>query len=455
MVSSAPISVLDHGAVSNGLAAVNTAAFSAALVAAIAAQRPLYIPAGSYPLTAGVLNFAAQGLKIFGDGLLTELRFEGNSSAAFNLDGGTNGSGVGEMIVEDLLIYGNASISYGFYQSGVWRSTFKNITVRDCTTQAFYILHGVSNNYTDLKYSVNANAPVPVATPTRGIVLGSSGPGYYTADCTFINTIMEGHTAGPGIYIIEGSGNTFVGGTSEGNSSGVVLLPGCARNTFKGMWFEANTSTDVEVNGTSNNFYDCYFGSSSSNANIECVVSGGALFVGGYVRSINLQATSSDTTLIGCGVDENLGGAIGIKGVGTYKSMGLSKIGNTGLVTGNLPDVLGESGSFIATARGLTTVVTGTIYYSRVGKSVTLSIPTILGVSNSTEFDLNVLPPEIRPVSPQYVTAVVINNGVYSVSEAEVLPNGYLVFIAAFISGPFVASGTKGVSRSSITYSLT
>jgi hypothetical protein len=56
-----------------------------------------------------------------------------------------------------------------------------------------------------------------------------------------------------------------------------------------------------------------------------------------------------------------------------------------------------DEGSFTVTATGLTTILTGTAFYVRVGKSVTLHIPSILGTSNANTFTMTGLPASIRP----------------------------------------------------------
>lgn len=446
MINGAPISVMDYGA---GAGGDDTSMFVTAIADAVAQSKALHIPAGQYNIASGGVNFAANNLHIFGDGNGTVLNFTG-TGPGFHLLGGTAGSGVGEMCVEGLRIIGNANISYGFYAQGVWRSTFRDIEVRECNTTAFYIRHGVSNVYDTLKTSTNSNS-TPTTIPTNGLILADNGTGYYTADCTFINPIMEGVSTG--VYILQGSGNTFVGGTSEGNVHGIVIGEGCDHNNVVGMWFEANTADDAAVDGTGNQFQGCYFGSTPSNSNVE-VIRGNTTFTGGYIRTAHLQSTSSNTRFFGCGFDQNLTGTLGITGPGTYKAVGLTKIDSGGLAVGEMPDVVGESGSFTATASGLTTSPTGTVYYHKIGKTVTLMIPTISGTSNATTFNLNILPESIRPSNTQKALMTIINNGIYSVSYANIQANGYIVLWAAFNASSFVSSGTKGVSECTLSYLL-
>lgn len=448
MVNSAPLSVLDYGASTNATAVVNTAAFVSAVAAAISQNKSLEIPAGTYLLTANGVNFAGQGLTIFGHGNDTILQFTGTGQG-FVLNGGADGAGVGAMSVSNLRIVGNPNITDGFYQAGVFRSTFRNIEVRECNNNAFTILHGVSNQYDTLKYSTNEAAQT--TTPSNGLVLNNNGTGAYTADCTFINCIMEGFP-GRGCYIVDGSGNVFVGGTFEGVAKGLEISALSARNKFVNVWLEANTTNDAEIYGNFNMFDGCYFGSTSSSLNIQLVTAGGTVFNGGFIRAVNMQVTSSDTTFLGCGLSDNAG--LAFQGIGTYKRLGCTKLDVNAAVVGIFNDVVGESGSFTATASGLTTTPTGLVYYHKLGNTVTLMIPTISGTSNATTFDLNILPESIRPSNTQKSLMTVINNGAYSVSYANIQANGYIVLWAAFNSSSFVSSGTKGVSECTLTYLL-
>jgi hypothetical protein len=339
-VNKESIVVTSKGAHPSKTATENTIAFNAAITECLAAGKALIIPSGPYLLEADGVDFSGQGLQIVGCGLAT-LQFTG-AGRAFVLNGGTAGLGIGGMKVENLLILGGPDITDGFYSTGVWRSSFKDIEVRECNNNAFTILHGVSNQYDSLKYSTNEAAQT--TTPTNGLVLDNAGAGYYTANCTFTNPVMEGF-AGRGIYLVDASGNTFTGGTSEGVAVGVTSLATSGRNHFAGLWCEANTTRDLEINGVANSFDDCYFGSNTpSGNNVEITTGQGTLFRGGFVRIANLQSTSRDTAFIGTAFSAGLAG---ITGTGTYTRIGATALDINGVVVSRYPDVLGAVDSIV------------------------------------------------------------------------------------------------------------
>lgn len=340
IINGAPISVLDYGAIGNGVSN-DTAAFVAAVADAVAENKALEIPAGTYLLNSEGVNFAAQGLSVFGHGNNTILKFTG-TGRGFVLNGGTNGSGIGAMSVSDFLIVGNPNITDGFFQTGVFRSIFRNIEVRECNNNAFTILHGVSNQYDTLKYSTNEAAQT--TTPTNGLVLDNNGVGYYTADCTFTNCIMEGF-AGRGCFIVDGQGNVFVGGTFEGVTRGLEITATGFGNKFINVWFEANTLNDAEIYGNSNIFDGCYFGSNTpSQLNVQLVTAQGTVFNSGFIRAVNMQIVSNDSAFFGCGLSSNV--ALNFQGAGTFKRVACKKIDINAAVVGVFIDIIGESGSW-------------------------------------------------------------------------------------------------------------
>lgn len=448
MIEGAPVSVLDYGASPSETATNNATAFNAAIAYCVANNLTLVIPDGIYQLPAGTtVNFAGNGLRIIGQGRPT-LQYVG-AGIAFYCNAGVDGTRVDDMQIENLLIVGNPAVTHGCYLSGVVRSVIRNIEVRECSAYAFNIRWGVSNLYENLKYSASGET----TTASTGVYLTNAGTGLYTADCTFINCIAEDF-AGNGAVLNDASGNVFIGGTFEACNNGLVVGAASRLNTFTNVWFELNTDKDVEVAGNTNTFIDCNFVSSGSNPSIVVSEGDGNSFAGGYFRTAELQSTSSGTSFYGCSTDQSLSGTTGIQGSGSYKAYGLSKVDDDGAYVDVFPDVLGETGTFTATATGLTTTQTGTVTYQRAGKIVTLSIPFIGGTSNSTAFTLTGLPSVIRPTNTQRATLVVTDNGTQALGLGDVASNGTVTLSKNVSGAAFTASGSKSVEPGTFTYLL-
>lgn len=343
------LSVRTFGAIEGaaGSAKTNTAAFRRAIDAAAALSVPLHLEGGVYMLDAsgaasGGVNFARAGLHIKGGG--ATLRFKG-AGRAFVLDqGGRDGDFLEGISVEDVTIVGEPGVTDGFYSRGVVRSSFRNIKVLDVGGKAFWIRHGVSCHYDGLQYSAHpGGAKRPAVAATHGLYVDNNGAGYYTANCTFTNPVME-NFPGVGCQIADGSGNLFVGGTFEGCETGLVVTAPSNDNTFAKIWMEANTASDAVVSGNGNGFLGPKFLSfsfSGPNVRITSESKGTWFAGGGYVRFVDIAEGSSGTTFHQVGVDENAGGAIGFQGRGKYTRIGCQKIRGGAEVVGAYADIVG------------------------------------------------------------------------------------------------------------------
>lgn len=347
------------GAVSS-TTVTSTAAFAACLAFCKQYGFEMRIKDKDYALDAesSGLNFIGAGLKVIGEGK-PRLYFIG-AGRGFIADAkviGGAGASYGGMRIENLILIGNPVITKAWYSSGIVRSNIRNIEARECTTYAFDILFSVSTHFDSLKYSTNEAAGT--TKPTYGARLGNDGVGFYCADNTFTNLILEGTTYGTGLYLYDAAGNTFNGGTFEACTRGLHVGAASIRNHFNGVWMEANSLDDISLDGASNTFTNCHLGSSaSSTLNLQVGAGKGNVFTGGYVRAANLTATSSDTSFNGVGFNENTGGTLGIQGSGTYTNRDCTKINTAGAVVGRLQDKLGFESTVTVT---MTCGTSGTI----------------------------------------------------------------------------------------------
>jgi hypothetical protein len=121
-----------------------------------------------------------------------------------------------------------------------------------------------------------------------------------------------------------------------------------------------------------------------------------------------------------------------------------------------------DEGPFTLTATGLTTSPTGTAYYERFGKTVTVIVPIISGTSNSNQFTLTGLPAAIRPSGSNIIYVPftgMMNNGATVGTESglsvEISNSSSLVFLINNTSTGWTSSGAKGMLRkASFTYLL-
>lgn len=342
--------IADYGGASGASAAVNTTALQNAITQAVALGKGgVEIgPGGTWALTAGT-NWITRDIAIIGRGKPI-LDFSAGTGVGFKLDAGGAGANIRGMVIENFIIKGGASITDIFYSRGCVASQFKNLEAREGTTTGFKILLAVLNTYEDCRVSNDSLAMT--TTPATYISLDNDGTvGNHSQENTFINTDCSGKGAtstSTGIALIDATENTFYGGTCESLDKGIdIQNDQCRLNTFVSFDLEDNVTNDAIVKGTGNTFHNTLSQSACSGNNIDITTGKGTCFLGGgYLRLVNLAAGSSNTSFIGVGLDESLGGTLAIQGTGSYTRFGCSKIGNTGLVTGTWWDVsLGAIGA--------------------------------------------------------------------------------------------------------------
>ena len=234
------------------------------------------IPRGTYAYSASP-NWAITGLQLTGE--RGAVLHHTGSGVAFNLDSGATGATVSGLTISNLIIKGNASTTDGVYLRGIVHSMFRFVEVRDVSSKAFNIRHGVLNHYDTC--IVSGNIAAFSVHPTHGFYLDNNGAGYCTATCSFTNCIAEPF-AGKGCALADASGNVFTGGSFEAVLIGLDIDSDvCARNRFVNVWFEANSYADTRVKGTANNFTNCYFGSATTQPTVSVITGAATMFEGG------------------------------------------------------------------------------------------------------------------------------------------------------------------------------
>jgi hypothetical protein len=284
------VSVKDFGAVGDGVVDDYTA-ISNALSAAIAGGKQLVFPPGIYAHS-GVINFASQGVRVRGDGIA---RIKYTGAQAYGVAVASDLNFTYDVWIENLFIEAGNS-TYGFYVKNSAHGVYKDITIINSTDYGAYLEGSVLDIWENLRVTSNP-PPLPgqtVTMPKYGLYLNGSAIAVQSTANTFVNPIIEGVTE-IGIFLEDGANNTFIGGTSEGNSGtggtwngvGIYIGANSPGNTFNNTFCEANKSGDLICYGKRNNFLNCTLSSRSATIPYEAV------------KSIIFQAGSEQNKIIG------------------------------------------------------------------------------------------------------------------------------------------------------------
>lgn len=205
------LSVKDFGAVGNGTAN-DTTAVQAALTAALAQGRALYIPGGTYKITSGLsIDFASSTgaddlrLSVFGDGSASSvLYFTAASGALLTIQGGTGGGVEANIKLADLYLKGASNVGTGLLIDNIAGLYLDNLRIR-------YFQYGI--DATDWLSSNLLNCEIRWNKRNlRAQYTNFSRPNALNCYGTRIGNSYE-----YGVHIIGGSNFNFFGGTIEGN----------------------------------------------------------------------------------------------------------------------------------------------------------------------------------------------------------------------------------------------
>jgi hypothetical protein len=200
-------------------------------------------------------NFLKTGIALRGEAG-TVLQFNGVGNAVVFDNPGGSGHDFSDWTMnvrmENFIIQGTTGATNGLYLRAVRNGIFRHISVRDVSGACVWGEALVTNMIENLRCS---HHEMPNDTfnvvPAYGIVLGTRGAADSTTTTTVTNAVIEG-VSQVGVWIKAGSfSNTFLNGTSEGNLGKGMVIDGFF-NTIVNMDFEANGSTDVEINEAGN-----------------------------------------------------------------------------------------------------------------------------------------------------------------------------------------------------------
>jgi hypothetical protein len=283
--------VMAFGAKGDGVTD-DTAAIVAATTAAVSRGKTLFFPAKTFVYSTSMTAWNTPGLRIHGSGE-TILKFTGTGKA-IDITGPLY-----DVSIENMTIRGTATATHGVYLNNVHHSVFRDVSIQDVPI-GMEINFGVLNRCDNLR--VSSNERTFLVTPSTGVLLDS-----VSSANIFNNLIVEG-VSGSGVKLTSGIQNTFIGGTSEGNGTGIELAAASDRNTFINMDLEANTVRDINCSGAFNVFQGMLAASTTG----ETLLNSGAnnnLFQGGEYHSITVSSGAQQNTFLG--VNYSISGAGG------------------------------------------------------------------------------------------------------------------------------------------------
>lgn len=301
-------------------------------------------------------------------------------------------------------------------------------------------------------YSAGAKLGVPVVVP----VIGSLGlqntltqVGFGTPTGIFIDPYQMGKK-----LVVQG---TFIAGTTTGSTASMTIPFGltnavqqtAATNTVVGRWWRQTATGSVYKTGaiitqtgqTTVNFSQDYYataGTGPGNALVGTSVAGTGENV--YFEYSMPISTFSDTVAYGAGL-------------ATSVKSGLVSHESSGSFTCYLKNIAGAD------------LTSGTAYYHRVGKQVTVQLPALTATSTLTTFTLstsngssvNTWPSDITPITrSSYPILSVTENGAYAAAYSSITTAGVFQFYRTLDGTGFnAASSVKGVgTNTTITYML-
>ncbi|HTG44937.1 MAG TPA: glycosyl hydrolase family 28-related protein [Verrucomicrobiae bacterium] len=298
------IDIRDFGATANS-GADSIDAIEAAIVAAAAAKKRVFIPGGYFAISRKLLiNVELVGL--YGEGpLKSVIQYTGEDDidAAVEIRGSTYPLYGYSMNISDFGVQGNIHCETALKLSRIAHCSASRIQVGGATDQFLLVDGGVLCHF----YDINASAQFGLGlwagvVPLHGIKITA-----IDTDAAFSNSldwygfICEASSS-YGLVLDTGTCQcTLNCGTVENCGLGIQLADRCAGNTFTSVDCEVNVGNDLEVDATcsGNTFTSCLF---LTGIKVE---SYGNVFIAGRAGHILLTATAINNTLIGTVYNSN------------------------------------------------------------------------------------------------------------------------------------------------------
>ena len=256
-------------------------------------------------------------------------------------------------------------------------------------------------------------------------------------DVRVADVIVEAFT-GVAIQLINPFGCAITNSVIEATNQTAIKYNGARGLTISHCYFEDN-AIDIDGTGASNNYGVVIEGNYFSPHSLTTYsVKWGTIF-GGVSNGNSHKGYMHDLTLA------------------TVQDLIINDFADGSLMTGNTPALKASfDGTYTATLTGCTTSPTGAIRYSKNGSAVTLFIPTITGMSNSTGATLTGLPAFLLPKRQQSLLIRFENNSNVGTSCGMIIldNDGTFILTTDLYGNGFASSNTKGIQQTTVTYSL-
>jgi len=424
-----------YGAVGDGVVD-DTAAFMAAL----AASRNVFIPAGTYKITS-TLSFAVLGQRMMGAGDASILSYTGVATAI-----NFNSQYYGELSrVKVTTSTGTVGVDLPF-ASHFWQIDKVHIS-------GFSVagIRGASSYYGTLMRS-------DIEQNEVGFL------GIQDLNGNFINNnSFRGNLRGIWIrdVALNSDGNQIINNELEDSGRAGVLsfidIEGADGTIIMANRLESSVvglTADIYVHGGTgiagnNHICNNYIAGSSTNVPSIKIGAGAGPGVKNSVVENNtcLSATTGDAAII---IDTD---ALYTKVVANRRQLGdgvytVSVLGSTSDLT------FVDDATFLMNITGLTTTPTVQWRYQIANNIVTIFAQTLNGTSNTTACTLTGLPVLIRPTNSQTILITVQDNGIISMGKGVVDSAGVITLSSSVAGAVFTNSGSKGFIGCTITYPL-
>lgn len=273
-----------YGAVGNGVAD-DTAALQAAVTAAAAAQKTLYIPAGTYLVSTPITIPAGEGLAIAGSGWGTKIKLKNASNCfIFKMTGGDT-----RITMRDMTIDGNCTgqgttgTSGGIDGSGAVACSFENIHFIACRDDGLYLAGqtGGAFGHNNRVIGCLFDQSMTSTGPGRGIQMLSNDENQIIA-CDFE---FLGGSGGTGyetaVAILDRAGTQFIVGCN---------FVGGATNNCKGVRIQDSASTKITACNFDGTAGDSVFIAGELNSVVgNTIFSPGEVGTAGQASGIHLE----------------------------------------------------------------------------------------------------------------------------------------------------------------------